>query len=478
MEQMNKETNIILFGAGKMGLEALDLLGDKVSFFCDTSVEKVGTFLEGKEVISVEKMIELHEKGHYILVTPVACEQMCRLLKNHGIYDYVLYDSSVKKKQKSYFEQKRDAAIASKEMYEFTSHYVNETDKLDLLQDITEYQKLTKQMLSNHDGKTYLNNRYDESGFYGNLNVLFDYAGISYEESKYFPVVSHNDAISPVFCSEISRGLVVSGEKYKRLVHKEYCYIPVYTVGPYIHYAKGIYSADQVRETKKRLGKVLTIFMPHSTEAMGVAYEEKKFVDEVLSCYKNQFDTIWACVYWADITHPICDYLQNKGVHIVSAGYRFDSLFDRRLKTIFELTDAVACGDGGTFVSYAIYYNIPVALFDMGVTNPGQIKKEYLYWETGYDYNYSANYAKVFNKELKITKKQRALMDKTSGFNKTREPIFFRHVLEISKDIWKFCNGDQSRYAIGVYSAYDYYVKNHHYEKALILREAVGDNFL
>ena len=291
-------------------------------------------------------------------------------------------------------------------------------------------------------------------------------------------MVSHNDAISPIFASEITRGVVLSGERYKRLIHKEYGYVPVYTVGPFIHYAKGIYSAEEVVEMKKKLGKVLTIFMPHSTEAMGVEYKEKNFIDEVLSCYKKQFDTIWACVYWADINHPICDYLQNKGVHLVSAGYRFDPLFDRRLKTIFEFTDAVACGDGGTFVSYALYHNIPVAFFDMGVTNPGQINKEHLYWETGYDYNYSSNYAKFFNKELKITKEQRDFINETAGFDKIREPKYFQYVLDISKDIWKFCNGEQSRYAIGVYMAYDYYVKNDQYEKALILREAVGDNFI
>jgi len=50
--------------------------------------------------------------------------------------------------------------------------------------------------------------------------------------------------------------------------------------------------------------------------------------------------------------------------------------------------------------------------------------------------------------------------------------------LEISKDIWKMCNYDQTRYPIGVYSAYDFYIKTGDVDKALILREAVADNFL
>ena len=294
--------------------------------------------------------------------------------------------------------------------------------------------------------------------------------------SKYFRTKGYT--ISPVFISDIRKGIILSGERYKRLIHKDYCYIPVYTVGPYIHYAQGIYNKDKTIQTKRKLGKVLTIFMPHSTEAMGVEYKEKYFVDEVLNYYKDIFDTIWACVYWADINHPICDYLQKRGIHIVSAGYRFEPLFDRRLKTIFELTDAIACGDGGTFVSYALYHNIPVGFFDMGVTNPGQISKNILYWETGYDYQISNNYTKVFNKELKITDEQKALINETAGFNKIRDRQYFRSVLEISKDIWKFCNGDDSRYPIGVYSAYDYYRKNEQYDKAFILREALGDNFL
>ena len=107
-------------------------------------------------------------------------------------------------------------------------------------------------------------------------------------------------------------------------------------------------------------------------------------------------------------------------------------------------------------------------------------KNKYSDSESDYksDYNYSSNYAKFFNKELKITKEQRDFINETSGFDKIREPEYFQYVLDISKDIWKFCNGEQSRYAIGVYMAYDYYVKNDQYEKALILREAVGDNFI
>ena len=54
----------------------------------------------------------------------------------------------------------------------------------------------------------------------------------------------------------------------------------------------------------------------------------------------------------------------------------------------------------------------------------------------------------------------------------------FKNVLEISKDIWKMCGYDEERYPIGVYSAYEFYRRTGDIEKLLILREALGDNFI
>lgn len=215
--------------------------------------------------------------------------------------------------------------------------------------------------------------------------------------------------------------------------------------------------------------------MPHSTECTDLIYKDVEFVDRVLKKYKKKFDTIQACMYWADINSSIYDYLVEKGIHVVCAGYRFDSMFNSRLKTIFQLSDAIACGEAGSYIGYALYYDLPVAFFNTGASHPGHYKDNMFYWKTGDE---GIDYGKVFNEELVLTKEQKIFMNDVAGFDKIREPQYFRQIHEITKDIWNFSNYEESQYAIGVYSAYNYYRKSGDIEKALILREALGENFM
>ena len=52
---------IILYGCGKDGLRTKKLLEDSgytVSFFCDSAIDKVGTKIDGVEVISVKELVK------------------------------------------------------------------------------------------------------------------------------------------------------------------------------------------------------------------------------------------------------------------------------------------------------------------------------------------------------------------------------------------------------------------------------------
>ena len=164
---------------------------------------------------------------------------------------------------------------------------------------------------------------------------------------------------------------------------------------------------------------------------------------------------------------------------MVSAGYRFDPLFIRRLKTIFEMSDALVIGTGWSIsTGYALAMNKPVAVFYEEENREKEFPDDMFYWKADSLEEIYANYKRVFNEELIITQEQIDFLDPVSGFNIKRDKAYFRNVLEISKDIWKMAGYDENRYPIGVYSAYDFYRKTGDLEKALILREAVGENFI
>lgn len=95
------EEQFILFGAGQNGVKALEEYGkEKVGFFCDNAVAKIGTFIEDKEVISFQKMCELYEQGYCIVVTPCDSFLLCRQLEENGIDKYIIYRSEIDNNQK------------------------------------------------------------------------------------------------------------------------------------------------------------------------------------------------------------------------------------------------------------------------------------------------------------------------------------------------------------------------------------------
>ena len=86
---------IVLFGAGKIGKEALNVIGsDYVYAFCDNFVQNDEcTEKYGKRVISFDEYCKLHSDKILVItassINTVQIEEQC---KNKGIYDYFVYD--------------------------------------------------------------------------------------------------------------------------------------------------------------------------------------------------------------------------------------------------------------------------------------------------------------------------------------------------------------------------------------------------
>lgn len=86
------DKKIIIFGAGYGGRRALHRIGaDKVSYFVDNSKDIQGSFLYNKEIISVEKLLEIYNSEEYSVVVPYGkyYAEIIEQLHNIGISDTI-----------------------------------------------------------------------------------------------------------------------------------------------------------------------------------------------------------------------------------------------------------------------------------------------------------------------------------------------------------------------------------------------------
>ena len=465
-------------GAGRNGLLALKKYGkENVAYFCDNDSQKQRTKVEGIPVIAFDEMLKLYKDGYLIVVTPAQNAYLISQLELVGIYDYlVFYDEELrfvldfKEKQEKCFKKEND----------ILTKMVMESTKIDLLKNTKLLKNVSEEALRKNKEENFslfYQGFWQEGQLYGNLQALIEYAGILEYERKYYPELSHNDAIKFYGIPfTYKTAVILSGTYYRDKIHKRAPWVPVFSVGPYIHYAKSIYEKEKITALKQKNGKTLVAFLPHTTEFDSRVFKRKSFIDKLLGLYGNCFETIWLCVYWADINDAVCKYAQEKGIHVVSAGLRWDIDFDRRLKTIFELSDAVVCGDIGTFVSYAIYMQKPIGRIN--INEDKTLNESHLYDKEKQimleDKLFIEQFNELFDEELRITDKQKQWMNEVCGFDQIRNAEYIRKIFSITKDIWIQCEGDMNYYPEAVRQVYRQYDKRMEFDKMSILRTAVG----
>lgn len=86
---------IILFGAGKIGNEAIAYYGkNNIKYICDNSLSLQGKRIEGIEVISFEKLKGIYDKYRIIIsvLNPEAIKQIVKMLENNNIKYYFFMD--------------------------------------------------------------------------------------------------------------------------------------------------------------------------------------------------------------------------------------------------------------------------------------------------------------------------------------------------------------------------------------------------
>ena len=88
----------IIFGTGNNGKEVYShLKREEVAFFCDNNIEKVGQKIDGIEIISFEKLLEIYHQ--YVLILAIGNKfDLRRQFEKNGITDYIEYqDDAIKR---------------------------------------------------------------------------------------------------------------------------------------------------------------------------------------------------------------------------------------------------------------------------------------------------------------------------------------------------------------------------------------------
>lgn len=473
---------IILFGAGGNGKETLKIYGrENVILFCDNDKNKINMLIDGVKVVSFDDMIKMYDRNeHIIIVTPNDSTFLVGLLEINGIDEYIIYKKEVKL---NVIDFQRQDEVNFYDQNNLLDIYAKRSKEIDLIEDGLLLKEDAIEILKKHkEGATLLHYGIGAEGnFYGNLETLIEYAEYEDYERIYAPNVSHN-ALKPTKTTEtmFDTAVIVSGKYYQKRIHKWKPYIPVFSVGPYIQYATGIYSTEKTKRTKEKNGKTVTVFLPHSIENISRYYSKNEFIDDVIKEYGKNFDTIYLCVYWADLAEDCCLYAREKGIKIITAGFRFDKLFTKRLRTIFDLSDAVAGGDLGTHYMYALTLNIPISR--IGITNNTSIYDiEYgdsLMKKVQFDQkykDYEHEFYDVVRTEFLCTERQKDWCRPYSGIGIKRSKDYIHNIFDISKDILLECEGKLDDYPRAVRTVYNRYVKEHDSDKMEILINATGN---
>ncbi len=119
-----KDCEMILFGSGNIGYQALQFIGEENVFcFCDNNPKVVGTERYGKEVVSFEDLKQKYYK-EVIMICAGDTDSfvMAKQCEENGIFDYLIYIFMVEKFSKkeeflSFMENPFNRMIIRKELY-------------------------------------------------------------------------------------------------------------------------------------------------------------------------------------------------------------------------------------------------------------------------------------------------------------------------------------------------------------------------
>lgn len=361
---------------------------------------------------------------------------------------------------------------------------------IDSIQDFETFQELVKLWKKEKNFSSALNVYKcvgSESLLYGHLHALCDYCGMEYHNSNLlFPKIKHGmyfwEKPSQWIFESADFNYIFQGTDKIGIIHDINPYIPAYSVGPYVHYARDYYTDVEFRNLKKQIGKTLLVFPFHSYETRKLSCDSKKLVDDIYLRYASEFDTIMVSIYWNDVDNEICKLFKEKGAMLVSNGFRGDDNFIRRLKAIIQLSDVTLGNDLGSHIGYSIYLGKPHIFLGnhkctvdkedefMRLSNQDEIEKADNFNRCIEEFSYENYKLGLLGMESVFYKKF------WGGKECVKSPEELKAIFEVSNKILEYSFGFRSKVDDSVKRTLTYYMKKNDIIHYNVLRRALGDN--
>lgn len=317
--------------------------------------------------------------------------------------------------------------------------YLTNIDSLESIDEIAAFQKKCAAGESIYTSK---NRNMANSRIYGISASIFK--GID-DKELFFPAVEHGlifyDFVD-THVEETVRPTVVTFGEFRKQIIRAKLDLPVFCVGPYIHYAPDYYDPKKMTEKKRILGKNLLVFPQHSTDMAVLSEDDKRFIERIEK-EARQFDSVTVSAFWWNLNDALIQRLKANGYIVICNGFREDPKFLSRQKASIELCDR-AIGDGmGTHIGYCIHLGKPYTYFDSGIimqsTNTHEIEHS----------DYMRNIVNKIKSEFEgneITTKQREICAKYWGEGEEKSDEEIHTIYKINKEITNNSKGQKVRF--------------------------------
>jgi hypothetical protein len=185
------------------------------------------------------------------------------------------------------------------------------------------------------------------SGYKGQINAYIEhgvYFGNHYDKNQWY-----------------AEKIITFSDQRKRHLSDRKVNKEVNVIGPYIYYAKELFSKDYRRLLKEQLKKTLLVFPVHSAKSLETKFDIESFIAEIMSLKRQYlFDSILVCLYWKDVKNiDLVNLYKNQGCKVCTAGHKWDKDFLNRLKTIICLAEVTVSNDVGTHIGYCTVLDKP-----------------------------------------------------------------------------------------------------------------------
>lgn len=202
---------------------------------------------------------------------------------------------------------------------------------------------------------------YRGNSFYGAGAAMREYAGFP------FPIkacIEHGlylgDYVNPVECGDSGLPAVVTFGPSRVRHIREKSNKPVLAVGPYIAYVNGYLNGEETERAKRVVGKTLLSFPSHSIDYVEKVFDVSNYIDHLKARKLAEgFDTVLVSLYFSDLLRGAAEPYEREGFTVVTCGYREDSHFLRRLRTLICLADKTSSNSMGTHIGYCAFLEKP-----------------------------------------------------------------------------------------------------------------------